>query len=411
MDRFDVIVVGGRVAGASTALLLARAGTRVAVVERMPRGSDALSTHALMRGGVLQLARWGVLDEVVAAGTPPIRTTVFHYTGADPVKVPIRPAVGIDALYAPRRHCLDTILLEAAERAGAVVFADTTATALSRDDGGRVTGLTAVHRDGRTRRLRAPLTIGADGFASFVARDVAASTARAGRCGSAVLYAYVETDATGYEWAYGRGAAAGFIPTNDGQSCVFVATTPARMRALRRSGPATAFSTLLRRASVELDGRVPRAPRTGLRIHGWGGSAGWVRRPYGPGWALVGDAGLFRDPISTHGITDALRDAELLADAVLHVLSGREAETSAFARYEDERDGLASGVFDAADRIAAYDWDTDRIGRLLRELTGAMADEVAFLAGRPVPSPTRPEPAQSASRGDGPRKAALRSLR
>lgn len=408
MDGFDVVVVGGRVAGASTALLLARAGLRVAVVERMPRGSDALSTHALMRGGVLQLARWGVLDEVVGAGTPPIRTTVFHYAGADPVTVPIRSAVGIDALYAPRRHCLDTILLEAAERAGAVVFADTAVTALSRDDGGRVT---AVHRDGRTRRLRAALTIGADGFASFVAREVQAPTVRAGRCGSAVLYAYVETDAAGYEWAYGRGAAAGLIPTNDGQSCVFVATSPARMRALRRSGAATAFSTLLRRASVELDERVPRAPRTGLRLHGWGGSPGWMRRPYGHGWALVGDAGLFRDPISTHGITDALRDAELLADAVLRVLSGREAEARAFARYMRERDALASGVFDVADRISAYDWDTDGIGRLLRELTGAMADEVTFLAERPIPSSALPEPARAAVRGEGSRKAALRSLR
>ncbi|HWL78141.1 NAD(P)/FAD-dependent oxidoreductase [Microbacterium sp.] len=411
MDGFDVVVVGGRVAGASTALLLARAGLRVAVVERMPRGSDTLSTHALMRGGVLQLARWGVLDEVVAAGTPPIRTTVFHYAGADPVSVPIRPAMGIDALYAPRRHCLDTILLEAAERAGAVVFADTTATALSRDDGGRVTGLTAVHRDGRTRRLRAALTIGADGFASFVARDVQAPTVRAGRCGSAVLYAYVETDATGYEWAYGRGAAAGLIPTNDGQSCVFVGTTPARMRALRRSGAVAAFSALLRRASVDVDERVPRAPRTGLRIHGWGGSPGWMRRPYGPGWALVGDAGLFRDPISTHGITDALRDAELLADSALRVLSGREAATPAFARYERERDRLASGVFDVADRISAYDWDTEEIGRLLRELSGAMGDEVAFLADRPIPSPALPVSDHSAPRGEGSRKAALRSLR
>ena len=80
-SRYDAVVVGGRVAGASTALLLARAGARVALLERSPRGSDTVSTHALMRGGVLQLSRWGLLPDLVRAGTPPIRRTLFHYIG------------------------------------------------------------------------------------------------------------------------------------------------------------------------------------------------------------------------------------------------------------------------------------------------------------------------------------------
>ena len=113
-------MVGARVAGASTALLLARAGLRVLCLDRGRYGSDTLSTHALMRGGALQLRRWGLLDALVAAGTPAVRRSVFHY-GGDPVPCPIRPAAGVDALYAPRRTVLDPLIVDAARAAGAEV--------------------------------------------------------------------------------------------------------------------------------------------------------------------------------------------------------------------------------------------------------------------------------------------------
>src|SRR5689334_22569483 len=112
-EQFDVLVVGGRVAGASTALLLARAGVRVAVIDRAAYGSDALSTHGFMRAGILQLSRWGLLDAIIAAGTPPIRRTAFHYADGESVDVSIRPGAGVDALYAPRRYLLDRILVDA----------------------------------------------------------------------------------------------------------------------------------------------------------------------------------------------------------------------------------------------------------------------------------------------------------
>jgi len=115
---WDAVVVGARVAGASTALLLARAGLRVLVVDRARRGSDTLSTHALMRGGVLQLRRWGLLDRVAATGAPPVRRVTFHY-GNDVMPVSLKPYAGVDALYAPRRTVLDAILVDAAENAGA----------------------------------------------------------------------------------------------------------------------------------------------------------------------------------------------------------------------------------------------------------------------------------------------------
>ena len=91
---WDAIIVGGRVAGASTALLLARAGLQVLVIERARRGSDTVSTHALMRGGVLQLHRWGLLDRVAATGSPPIRRVTFHY-GHDSMPVTLKPYAGV----------------------------------------------------------------------------------------------------------------------------------------------------------------------------------------------------------------------------------------------------------------------------------------------------------------------------
>ena len=119
-SRYDVVIVGARCAGAATAMLLARAGHRVLVVDRGRYGTDTLSTHALMRGAVIQLHRWNVLPAVVAAGTTPVRQATFFY-GDESVAVPIAPRDGIDALYAPRRHVLDRLLVDAARVAGADV--------------------------------------------------------------------------------------------------------------------------------------------------------------------------------------------------------------------------------------------------------------------------------------------------
>ena len=120
LHRHDVVVVGARAAGAATAMLLARAGLDVLVVDRSRYGADTLSTHALMRAGVVQLHRWGLLDEIVAAGTPAVRTTTFTFADEE-VRITIKPSHGVDALYAPRRTVLDPILVDAARAAGAVV--------------------------------------------------------------------------------------------------------------------------------------------------------------------------------------------------------------------------------------------------------------------------------------------------
>ena len=394
MNGYDVVVVGGRAAGAAAALLLARAGARVALVDRSRAGTDTVSTHAFMRAGVLQLSRWGLLDRVVAAGTPAIRSTSFHYANGSTVRVAIRPSAGVDALYAPRRHVLDWLLVDAATQAGVDVLTETAVTALRRDETGRVRGIRAVDRAGRTVELSASTTVGADGVRSTVAALVQAPVLRHGQTCSAVLYRYLaDVPADGYQWAYGAGAAAGLIPTNDGQTCAFVSTTPARMRALRRTGIEQAFFWLLARAAPALRDQLVAAATPADRIHGWGGLPGYLRRSWGPGWALVGDAGYFKDPITTHGMTDALRDAELLAGAILESMTGGQPEAVGFARYQAARDRLSSQLFAATEDVAAYNWTINRVQTLLRRVSSAMSDEVDHLQtlpDRPIRAPSLP---------------------
>lgn len=379
---YDVAVVGGRAAGAATALLLARAGLRVAVLERTRHGSDTVSTHALMRAGVLQLARWGVLPEIVDAGTPPVHHTLFHHPDQDVVDITIRRSPGVDALYAPRRHLLDRVLVDAAADAGADVRHEVSVTGLL-EEGGRVAGVELAGARAGTRRLTTRMVVGADGVSSTVARQVDAPTLLTGSGGTAVLYRYYShLPAAGYEWAYGDGAAAGLIPTNDGLTCAFVITTPARMRHLAQLGRDHAFDLLAEMAWADLPERTRAAvAESGLR--GWGGLAGFVRRPWGPGWSLVGDAGYYKDPIAAHGLTDALRDAELLADALIAHLSGASTEAAALARYQRERDALSHRFFVTIDALASFEWDQRTVRGLLRESSSAMNDEVEALGRRP----------------------------
>ena len=331
--HYDVVVVGARAAGAATAMLLARAGLSVLVVDRGRYGTDTLSTHALMRGGVLQLHRWGLLDRIVDAGTPPIRRTTFRYANDD-ITVTIKPSLGVDALYAPRRTVLDPVLVDAAVAAGADVRFGVTVTDVRRDARGRVIGIEGRDDAGRPVAVDADLVIGADGIRSTIAQRVGAPIEHRGDGAGAVVYGYwsgVETD--GYEWIYRPGAAAGLIPTNDGLTCVFAGSTPAR---IGRGGRAV-LEAVVRRASPSVADRID-AGTAPPGVRSFAGHPGYLRRAFGPGWALVGDAGYWKDPISAHGLTDAFRDAELLARAIVSSATGDVPQEAAFAAYQATRD-------------------------------------------------------------------------
>jgi flavin-dependent dehydrogenase len=389
-NHYDAVIAGARCAGAATAMLLARQGARVLLLDRSRYGTDTLSTHALMRGGVQQLHRWGLLPRVIAAGTPAVRSATFHLPGGDST-VGIKPKHGVDGLYAPRRTILDAILVDAARSAGADVRFGTSVTGLRRDRTGRVTGIT-----GRTGAARleagADLVVGADGRRSAVARHAGAGAAHVAPASSGVIYRYFRgVAADGYHWYFTPGSAAGVIPTNDGLACVFAATSAENLRRELDGGAEAGLRRLLARAAPGLADRLEHGGAAGPpRV--FPGLPGYLRDAAGPGWALVGDAGYFKDPITAHGITDALRDAEILARVVTSWGPG------AVTRYQTERDELSLRLFRVTGRIAAFDWTADEIGGHLLELSDAMAEEMAAMthghwgvAGRRLDPRRRPE--------------------
>ena len=375
--EYDVIVVGGRAAGAATALQLARRGLEVLVVDRARRGSDTLSTHALMRTGVLQLRRWGLLDDVIASGAPPLGRTIVHY-GDEAVPIDLAPTGGVDALYAPRRTVLDPILVEAAEREGVQAEFGVRVTDLLRDHEGRVTGIEAVDDSGRNFTARSRLTIGADGLQSTVARRANATIYRSGTSSSALFYSYWSgMEVEGYEWFFRPGLSGGIIPTNDERACVWVgAPTEGFRRELFVDGKPSierAFARLNHPAAARLEtGRAQ-----GFRA--FRGRPGFFRQAWGPGWALVGDSGYFKDPLSAHGISDAFRDAELLARAIASVFAGDAREHEALAAYQRTRDELSHVMFSATDAVASYQWDLSQLRGLLLEISAAIRNEFETL--------------------------------
>jgi 2-polyprenyl-6-methoxyphenol hydroxylase-like FAD-dependent oxidoreductase len=373
--QYDAIIVGARAAGAATAMLLARAGLQVLVVDRGRYGVDTLSTHGLMRAGVLQLHRWGLLDRIVAAGTPPIRQSTVTLADRQHV-IPVKPRHGVDALYAPRRTVLDPVLVDAAVDAGADVRFGVTVTGLQREPDGRVVGVAGYDVANRPFRAQADLVIGADGVRSRVADVVGAPLERVGSAAGAVIYGYWSgMPANGFEVAYVDRMAAGVIPTNDGQSCVFVSAAPTRLRPPRME----VLTEVLGAAAPSLAAAVASATPPGA-VRSFPGRPGFVRRSWGNGWALVGDAGYWKDPISTHGLTDALRDAELLARAVAGS-DGPVERQHALADYQSTRDRVGRDLFDVTERMASFQWNAAEIAELLVQLSAAMSAEVELLAG------------------------------
>ncbi len=371
MDRRDVVIVGARVAGAAPAMLLARAGHPVRVVDRGRYGTDTLSTHALMRGAVVQLHRWFVLPAVVAAGTPPVTQATFFY-GDDCVSVPIKPRDGIPALYAPRRYVLDQLLVDAARAAGADVRFGVRVRALLQSTTGRVTGVVIEDDTGHVERVEADVVVGADGLRSTVARLTGAEVYRQGQHATATMYGYWSgLKVTGYQWYFVPGISAGAIPTNDGKTGVFVSVPAAAFPDLFAHHPETAFLEVLSEVAPELSVQVARAGRTHLQ--GFGGHPGFFRQSYGPGWALVGDAGYFKDPLTSHGITDALRDAEVLAAAI------EDGSDAALADYQDRRDAASAELFEATDAVASFSWNLNGVRQLHEKLAKTMSREVQEL--------------------------------
>ncbi len=387
--RHDVVIVGARPAGAAAALLLARLGHDVVVVERAQFPSDTVSTHQIARSGVVQLQRWGLLDNVLAAGTPPIRQVMFT-TGDESVTRAVRDKHGVDCLVAPRRQVLDSIVADAAERDGADIRYGWTAAGVRLDDSGRATGIRGYDQAGNAVEIDARFVVGADGLRSRVAASVGADIVEDRGARGATQYAYFTgLPWPGIEFFAEEQSFAGVFPTNNGEACIWVCTPSASAHEARRRAHSRteAFTDLLHRAAPTLVARLAAGRRTSP-VRGMLRAPNHIRRAVGAGWALVGDAGYHHDAITGHGISDAFRDAELLAVSLDRALGGDTSDRSALDAYEDQRNAALRDIFDLTCAMAAYPPLSEFVS-LQRQISVAIETEAAALAARPVPGEHR----------------------
>jgi 2-polyprenyl-6-methoxyphenol hydroxylase-like FAD-dependent oxidoreductase len=367
---YDAIVVGARCAGAPTAMLLARRGHRVLLVDRAAFPSDTLSTHYVHQSGVAHLDRWGLLPRIAAAGAPAIREYTldvgpFALRGTPP------PIGGVHDAYSLRRSVLDRILVEAAAEAGAEVRERFPVDELLTDGDGRVTG---IRSRGTTEHAR--IVIGADGLNSRVAARVGAPVYGDQGTLTCAYYTYwsdVEMD--GVELYLRPGAMIVAAPTNGDKIVTIVLWPNARFHEIR-SDVERHFHEALALAPA-LAERI-RGAGGRERFRGTGRLPNRFRRAYGDGWALVGDAGHHKDPILALGISDAFRDAELLALAVHAGLSGRTPLPAALAEYERRRDHLSAHGFRMTVDFARLEPPSPQLQQLLVALLDSPVERDRF---------------------------------
>jgi flavin-dependent dehydrogenase len=358
--EFDAIVVGARCAGSPTAMLLARKGYQVLVVDRATFPSDTVSTHQIHAPGVAALDRWGLLDRVVATGSPAIETYAFDF---GPFTITGKPGTA----YAPRRTVLDELLVEAASEAGAEVRTGFTVEGLVVEDGG-VVGIRGHEKGGATVTERAAVVVGADGRYSLVADAVDAEEYNQKPKLLASYYSYwsgVPIEGRFETWIRpNRGFAA--WPTNDGLLLVIAGWPYREFEANRNDIEGNFFATL------ELAPEFAERVRSGKREERFVGAAvrGFFRKPYGPGWALVGDAGYNKDYITAQGINDAFRDAELCANALDTSLSGSRSFDDAMGEYQSTRDEQVLPMYELTAEFASLEPPPPELQQVLGAVHG-----------------------------------------
>jgi flavin-dependent dehydrogenase len=255
------------------------------------------------------------------------------------------PSDGVAEGYCPRRTVLDSLLLEAAAEAGAEIHTGLPIDEVLFEDGAAV----GVRAGGKEERAK--IVIGADGRNSFVARAVQAPEYEARPSRTCCYYSYWAGVPSGGAELYPRDSRMLISgPTNDGLQIV-VAFFPRDEFHAVRSNVEKSFLDAVALAPP-LAERLATAERV-ERFYGAGELPFWYRQPFGPGWALVGDAGYHKDPITAQGISDAFRDAELLADALDAGFTGNRPLEEALAEYERVRNEETRALYELTYELAS----------------------------------------------------------
>lgn len=364
-NHYDAIVVGARCAGSPTALLLARKGYRVLLVDKATFPSDTMSTHLVHPPGVAALKKWGLIDRLVATGCPPIDVYAFDFGPFTISGIP--GTVEAPVAYGPRRTVLDKLLVDAASKAGAEVREGFTVEDILIEES-RVTGIRGHSKGGKTVIEHARVVVGADGLHSLVARAVNPEqynqkpqlcygyyTYWSGLPMNGRFEAYVRPNRAFAAW-----------PTHDDLTLV-IGGWPFAEFATNKQEIESNYLKMFDLAPPFAD-RIRAASREARFI----GTAvlNFFRKPFGPGWALVGDAGYNKDFITAQGIQDAFRDAELCATALDQTFSGASSFDVAMSNYQSIRDQHVMPMYEFTCEFATLAPPPPELQRLLFAMHG-----------------------------------------
>ncbi len=361
-------------------MLLARRGYRVLVVDRATFPSDIMSSHFIHAPGVAALRRWGLLDELVATGCPSVRNYQIDFGPLKLAGSP-RPAGEVSAAYGPRRRILDQLLLDAAARAGAEIRERFVVEEVLTENGS-VVGVRGRDEEGRSLKESSHLVIGADGLRSLVAETVGATRYHDKGPLAATYYTYWSgVPVEGIEIYVRPRRSWGAFQTHDGLTCIPVSWPRSEFESNRRDVEGSYLRTL--DLAPEFGERV-RAGKREERFVGTGNAPNFFRKPYGAGWALVGDAGYHKDPCTAQGISDAFRDSEYLVEAIDSWYDKGVPFGSAMSEYERKRNEHALPMFGFTCQLAALEPPPPEMQRLLGAIQGnreEMDNFVSVLAG------------------------------
>lgn len=330
----EVIVVGGGPAGSATALLLARAGHSVLLLDKASFPRHKACSEYINAGGVAALDELGLLGEAMACGAHRLSEMRIHspeggqFTARFERAAPGRHAIGLS------RFRLDALLLDAARSAGVTVLERTHARNVSLEPDASAT--IEVSYEGTTSRLRAPIVIGADGHHSCVTRSLGLEQSRRWprRVGLVAHYQHVAGNDHGGDMYVTTDGYAGLAPLEDGLTNIAVVLPEECLQ--QRTGTIEELFEDRLAAIPALCRRLEGAHRTG-NVRGIGRLGHWVRQPVGDGYLLVGDAAAFLDPFTGDGIYEALRGAQLAAPVISRALTAGDVSERALAPYRWER--------------------------------------------------------------------------